>query len=134
MSKADVSTTPILSRRAALTGLALLPATAAGAAAAVDPDPIFAALDAFYRADAVYMAWEGDEDGLGKLGDIQSEAYGVVLGTRPTTPAGLVALTGFARERSEWLLANASVRSDEDEREVFAAIDDAAKALIGRAA
>jgi hypothetical protein len=122
----------------------LLTIAAGGAVAAAMPtavlaaapmvDPIFAAIEVFRRADAEYMAHEGPEDIPDELGDRQWDAYKAVLRTRPTTPAGLVALTSFARERSEWLIANASVRSDEDEREVFAAIDDAAKALIGRAA
>jgi hypothetical protein len=119
--------------------------TAAGAAAALAatgaspmaaspaPDPIFAAIDAYRQVDAEFMAHEGPEDIPDELGDRQWDAYEAVLRTRPTTPAGLVALTSFARERSEWLIANSSVRSDEDERAVFAAIDNAAKALSEKA-
>ena len=137
MSKADVSTTLIRSRRAVLAGIAAGSAVAAAiphAALAATPaaDPIFAAIEVFYRADAEFMSVEGDIPD--ELGDRQWDAYEAVLRTRPTTPAGLAALTGFARERSEWLIANSSIRSNEDERAVFTAIDDAAKALIARPA
>jgi hypothetical protein len=141
MTQADsvLSTPPTntsKSRRAVLAGMASAAALPIAAAvptiAEATTDPIFAAIDAFRRADAEYMAHEGPEDIPDELGDRQWDAYKAVLRTRPTTPAGLVALTSFARERSEWLIANSSVRSDEDERAVFAAIDDAAKALIGR--
>jgi hypothetical protein len=72
MSKAKNLTIPIRSRRAVLAGVAsaaaipiaaaTTPLAALAAGAAVDP--IFAVLDAFYRADAEYMAWEGSEEGL----------------------------------------------------------------------
>jgi hypothetical protein len=117
----------------------LLTVAAGGAVAAlVSPalatpaaDPIFAAIDAFCRVDAEYMAFEGPNDIPDELGDRQWNAYKAVLRTRPTTLGGLAALTSFARERSEWLLANSSIRSHEDEREVFAAIDDATRGMSG---
>src|SRR5258707_11546998 len=67
-------------------------------------DPIFAAIDAFRRADAACVAVDGDIPD--ELGDRCLEAESVVLRTRPSTPAGLAALTSWAPERSDWLCAN----------------------------
>jgi hypothetical protein len=92
-------------------------------------DPIFAAIDAFRRADAACSAVDGDIPD--ELGDRQWDAYKAVLRTRPTTPGGLVALTTFAREQADWLCVNSSVLSGEDNCEVFAAIDDATRGMSG---
>jgi len=132
MSKADISTTPILPRRAVLAGIAsaaVIP-TATWAATPV-ADPIFAAIEAYRQADAACVAVDGEIPD--EVLDRWSAAISVVQRTRPTTPAGLAALTSFARERSEWFIANGSVRSDEEEREIFAAIDDATRGMSGLA-
>jgi hypothetical protein len=126
------------SRRAVLAGMASAAAVPIAAAvptiAEASTDPIFTALDAFYRADAEYMAWEGSEEGLDELGDVQSAADHLVVQTRPTTLAGLVALTTWVRERYEWLDTNGSVLPEGGDYAIAAAINEAAKALSGRLA
>jgi hypothetical protein len=119
-------------RRTVVKTLAGLPgavpiASVASTTAAATPDPIFAAIDAFRRAYAEYMTVEGDiPDGLG---DRHLDAYDAVLRTHPTTPAGLVALTTWAREQADWLCANASVIRGEDLVTLIATIDDAARGI-----
>ena len=94
------------------------------------PDLIFAAIDAFRRADAACVAADGNVPD--ELMDRCDAAFDVILRTRPTTPAGLVALTSWARERAEWFKANASVLEGKDHLcRLLVAIDDATKALIG---
>jgi hypothetical protein len=143
MTQADsVHSTPPTNTSAKQSRRSILGAIATGAVAtlasaiaepgaAAFPDPIFAAIDAFRRADAACSAVDGDIPD--ELGDRQWDAYKAVLRTRPTTPGGLVALTTFAREQADWLCVNSSVLSGEGNCEVFAAIDDAAKALSGKA-
>jgi hypothetical protein len=69
--------------------------------AKVDPivaiDPIFGAIDAWRRADAACVPAD-DGDIPDELADKCDEAYLTIHRTRPTTPAGLAALTGWARE------------------------------------
>jgi hypothetical protein len=50
--------------------------------------------------------------------------------TRPTTPAGLAALTGWAREQAHWCEANATV-ANRTFLTVTATIDDAARGMSG---
>jgi len=102
-----------------------MPATAGLAG----PDPIFAAIDAFHRADAAVVAVDGDIPD--ELGDQCHEAYLAVIRTRPVTPAGLAALTGWVRERTDWLCANSSILPDEEQRAIAAAIDDATRGMSG---
>ncbi len=92
-------------------------------------DPIFAAIDAFRRSDASCVAVHGDipDD----LMDLRHAAYSVVLRTRPNTPAGLAALTTWAREQANWLRANASVLRGEDLCALTVSIDDAARGVSG---
>jgi hypothetical protein len=136
MSKADISTTPIRSRRAVLAGIASAAALpiAAGipTTAAATADPIFAAIDAHRRADAACLAVDGDIPD--ELGDQCHEAYLAVVRTRPVTPAGLAALTTWVRELTDWLCANSSILPNEEQRAIAAAVDDAVKALIARPA
>jgi hypothetical protein len=116
-----------LSRRLMLAGLAALPA-ALPAAAEQSADPIFAAIDAFRRADAACVAVNGDIPD--EVGDLWSEAISTVLRTRPTTPAGLAALTTFSRERADWLKANGTEGGD-DFCTASATIDDATRGMSG---
>jgi hypothetical protein len=97
-------------------------------AIALPADPIFAAIEAFRRADALCVAVNGDipDD----VGDCWSEAISVVMRTRPTTPAGLAALTSWARERADWLRANGTEGGDEF-CTVSATIDDATRGMSG---
>lgn len=62
-------------------------------------DPIFAAIEAYRQADAACISVDGDIPD--ELMDQRCDAYDEVLQTRPTTPAGLVALTSFAREQAD---------------------------------
>jgi hypothetical protein len=118
----------------------LLTVAAGGAIAAVVPtaavagiptaaDPIFAAIDAFHRADAAVVAVDGDIPD--ELGDQCHEAYLAVIRTRPITPAGLAALTTWVRERTDWLCDNSSVLPDEEQRAIAAAVDDATRGMSG---
>jgi hypothetical protein len=115
-----------LSVAAAGTTALALP-TARAAAAAVDP--IFAAIDAFRRADASCVAVHGDIPD--ELMDLRHAAYSVVLRTRPSTPAGLAALTTWAREQADWLRANASGLHGEDLCALTVSIDDATRGMSG---
>jgi hypothetical protein len=142
MSKADVSTTPIRSRRAVIAGMsaaaalpivAAVPTMAAAAVPIVPVDPMFAALDAYRRVDAEYMAHTGPEDIPDELGDRHSNAFDAVLQTRPTTLAGLVALTTFVRDWTDYLCPH-SVLTGEQLCIVAAALDDASKEIFGRSA
>jgi hypothetical protein len=116
----------------ATVGAAAIATAAPATAGLAEPDPIFAAIDAYRRADALFNA-EFVDDIPDEIGDRQSDAYFAVLRTRPTTMAGLVALTTLVRERADWLCPH-SYMFGEELCTVTAAINDAAKALIGRAA
>jgi hypothetical protein len=138
MTKADsvLSTPPTntsVTRRKILgtaAGAAALAATGASSTpASPAPDPIFAAIDAHRRADAAVVAVDGDIPD--ELGDQCQEAFLAVIRTRPVTPAGLAALTGWVRERTDWLCANSSFLPDEEQRAIAAAIDDAARGMSG---
>ena len=133
MSKADVSTTLIRSRRAVLAGIAaggvVAAASPAVPAAGATTDPIFAVIDAFRRTDAEFMTFEGD-DIPDELGDRQWDAYYAVLRTRPITTAGLVALTAVVRERADRLCPHSSM-SGEELCAITAAINDAARGMCG---
>jgi hypothetical protein len=117
----------------------LLIIAAGGAVAAAIPtatlmatpavDPIFAALDAYRQADAACVAVDGDLPD--EIGDRWSETYHAVLGTRPTTPAGLAALTSWVRERPDWLDANGSGLGEKQLCTLTATIDDATRGMSG---
>jgi hypothetical protein len=98
-------------------------------AAALPADPIFAAIDAFRRSDASCVAVHGDIPD--ELMDLRHEAYSVVLRTRPSTPAGLAALTTWAREQADWCHANSSTLNGEDLCALSATIDDAVRGMSG---
>jgi hypothetical protein len=123
------------SRRAVLAGIASASAlpivaampTVAPAEASRAIDPIFGAIDAFRRADASMLAVDGDI--TDEVADQYYEAYSVVLRTRPVTPAGLAALTAWARERADWLYANSSYLDGEGLCALTAAIDDATRGM-----
>jgi hypothetical protein len=92
-------------------------------------DPIFAVLDADRRADALCLAVDGNIPD--KRADKRYEAFSVVIRTRPTTLAGLAALTNWTRERADWLLANGSDMLGEDLCTLTASIAEATAALCG---
>jgi hypothetical protein len=91
-------------------------------------DPIFPAIDRYRRAWAACLAVEGDIPD--EMADRCATAYRAVIRTMPTTPAGLAALTTWARERIDWCRANASEMLGEDLQALFATIDEATMALI----
>jgi hypothetical protein len=93
------------------------------------PDPIFAAIDAFHRADAAVVAVDGDIPD--ELGDQCHEAYLAVVRTRPITPAGLAALTSWVREQTDWLSANSTHLPGEELCAIAAAVDDATRGMSG---
>jgi hypothetical protein len=132
MSKADISTTPIRSRRAVLAVLATAAIAPATAVAAERVDPIFVALDAFRLAEVEFYA-ERSGDIPDEIGDRWSKAVDVVIRTQPTTPAGLGALSGFARDMAERSNQDAGL-PDGGWVLVTTSIDDAVKTLVGRLA
>ena len=99
-------------------------------AAATGPDPIFAALDAWRRADAYALCVAVKGNIPEKLADQHHEAFLVVIRTRPTTLAGLAAFTAWTREWTDYLLANGSIMHDEDLCTLTASIADATAALV----
>jgi hypothetical protein len=92
-------------------------------------DPIFAAIDAWRQADAARVPVDGDIPD--ELADKFHEAYLAVIRTRPITPAGLAALTGWVREWADNLHANCSVPRGENLCAITAAIDDATRGMSG---
>jgi hypothetical protein len=116
----------ITAAAASLPIAAAIPTTLAAAPAV---DPIFAAIDAFHRADAAVNAAEGDIPD--ELGDQCHEAYLAVVRTRPITPAGLAALTSWVRERTDWLSANSTHLPGEELCAIAAAVDDATRGMSG---
>jgi hypothetical protein len=99
---------------------------------ASEPDPIFAAIDVFRRADAAVDAVvDAGDDIPDELADRRDTAYSAALRTRPTTPAGLAALTTWAREQTNWLHANASGMLAEDVCALSATMDDAVRGMSG---
>jgi len=95
-------------------------------------DPIFAVLDAERRADAAVVAVDGNIPD--ELTDQHIAAISVVIRTRPTTLAGLAALTAWTRDRADWLLANGTVMDGEDLCTLTASIADATAALVKKGA
>lgn len=93
-------------------------------------DPIFAALDGFRFAEAEFYA---DRSGNipDEVGDRWSEALDVVIRTQPTTPAGLAALTGFARDMAERSNRNDAGLPDGEWVTVMATIDAATRGMSG---
>jgi hypothetical protein len=94
-------------------------------------DPIFAAIDMHRQAEAACTAVPHGEDIPDELGDRCSNAFRAVMRTRPTTPAGLVALTTWTREETDQLRKNGSMLYAEDLCTIVATIDDAARGMSG---
>jgi len=103
--------------------------TIAPAEALQAPDPIFAALDAFRSAEAEFYA-DHDGDIPDEVGDRWTQAVDAVIRTQPTTPAGLGALTSFARDMIERSDHDATV-ADDQLVPIIAAIDDATRGMSG---
>jgi hypothetical protein len=122
-----------LSRRLVLAGVASAAALPIAAAMPTNAeqsiDPIFAALDAFRLAEAAFYA-ERSGDIPDEIGDRWSEAMDDVIRTQPTTPAGLGALTGFARDMAERSNRDAGL-PDGGWILVTTTIDDATRGMSG---
>jgi hypothetical protein len=114
----------------AAAGAAAIATTAPGIADVAEPDPIYAAIEAFRRAQALFFA-EHVDDIPDEIGDQYSAACSVMQRTRPTTPAGLAVLTTWAREQADWLCANSSHLDGEDLCALAASIDDATRGMSG---
>jgi hypothetical protein len=121
-----------LSRRVVLAGVAsaaALPIAAAMPAnAEQSSDPIFAAIETWRRADAACVTVDGDIPD--ELGDRLSGASKAVMRTRPITPAGLAALTSWARELADEIGPHSTLLA-EDFCALTATIDDAARGMSG---
>jgi hypothetical protein len=145
MTQADcvLSTPPTntsRSRRAVLAGIAsaavlpiaaTIPTTAPAFPTAVTTiDPIFAAIDAFRCAEMEFYA-DRDGDIPDQVGDRWSHAVDVVITTQPTTPAGLGALTSFARDMVERAHSGDASFTVRQKLLVMAVIDDATRGMSG---
>jgi hypothetical protein len=121
-----------LSRRVVLAGVAsaaALPiAGALPTSAEATTDPIFAAIDVYRHAGAACVAAEGNIPE--EAADRYWQAVSAVMRTRPTTPAGLAALTGWTRERADRLCGN-SFFDGVDLCALTATIDDATRGMSG---
>src|SRR5262245_29556680 len=91
-------------------------------------DPIFVAIGDYRQAQSDCNAVVGDipDD----LGERLSAAYTAVMQTRPTTPAGLAALTGWARKNATEMRDH-SLMPGESLCALTATIDDAVRSMSG---
>lgn len=119
----------------AATAAALPIASPSIAASSPDADPIFAALDAWRRAELaldqmcdVYPR-EGTASDMERVLDRNSLAQDAVMRTRPTTPAGLAALTNWMREEAEDMHMNESHWYSKDLCAIAATLDDAVRGM-----
>lgn len=117
----------------ALPIVAAVPTTAP--AMLTETDPIFEALDAWRRAEvelddlaAVYPQ-RGTASEMEELFDRHSTAMRAIMRTRPTTPAGLAALTSWVREEADDLRANKSHWHSKDLCAIAATLDDAVRGM-----
>ena len=97
--------------------------------AACAVDPIFAAMDAVRQASAAMVAVEGNIPD--ELADPYYAARTLVMRTRPTTPAGLAALTTWMREEADELRKDGSMLYADDLYALSASLDDAARSMSG---
>ncbi|PDT69230.1 hypothetical protein CO683_14800 [Bradyrhizobium ottawaense] len=116
---------------------AALPIASPSIAAGSPDDPIFAALDAWRSAEVavdemceIYPR-QGTASDMEKLLDQHSLAFRAVMRTRPTTPAGLAALTSWMREEADDMRANSSIWHSKDICAIAATLDDAVRGMSG---
>jgi hypothetical protein len=142
----DVKTT----RRAVLTGAAAAAvALPAVAVPVLEPDPIFAAIEAYKRNDAACFARAQYEDEFEERGiklpradddhrtpemaalvDANIAARMAIAETPPTTPAGLMAFTAFLREQSK--LDGVFFFEDNEVETFLASLDTAVRSMAVR--
>ncbi|MCA1546301.1 hypothetical protein I6F36_05720 [Bradyrhizobium sp. BRP19] len=119
----------------ALTATALPVASPSIAAGSSEVDPIFAALDAWRRAevalDAVGDLYPSQKTAseMDEVLDQHSTAFRAVMRTRPKTPAGLAALTNWVREEADDMHANESHWNGRDFCALAATLDDAVRGM-----
>jgi hypothetical protein len=94
-------------------------------------DPIFPAIDLYQRADAACSAVSTGMDIPDALADHRGNAFHAVMRTRPTSPAGLTALTTWIREQAAELSKTGSMLFSEDLHTLSATIDDATRGMSG---
>lgn len=119
----------------AATAAALPIASPSIAASSPEIDPIFAALDAWRRAEValdemcqVYPR-QGTASDMEEVLDRHSLAFRAVMRTRPTTPVGLAALTNWMREEADDMYANESCWLSKDLCAIAATLDDAVRGM-----
>jgi hypothetical protein len=141
-----------MNRRAMLAGAAAVPAIAIAPSVALagEPDPVFAAIGNYQRADAAFIARAMLEDELAEAGIRLANASGehqtaemvVVVNaskaaraalarTVPTTPAGLIAVTQFVREQSCDIYLFDDEIGDNECRAFVASIETAVRVMAG---
>lgn len=106
-------------------GAAAIATTSPAMAGVAEPDPIFAALDAYNREWTQLLADKADDDGERCCAATQA-----LVNTRPTTPAGLAALTTWFRNESDGMCGN-SLWPGERICALSATIDDSARGMSG---
>jgi hypothetical protein len=98
-------------------------------------DPIFAAIDEFRRADTAWSAAidaiRDNENVSDEIWDRRDVAAERVISTKPTTPAGLAALTTWTRARIDWMRTVGSSDYHDEIYAMVAAIDDATRGMSG---
>ncbi|WGS02212.1 hypothetical protein MTX26_15905 [Bradyrhizobium sp. ISRA443] len=109
---------------------AALPVATPSIAAVTEADPIFAALEVFRDADRACVSQVG-EDVPDEAADRLGAATRRVMRTRPSTPAGLSALTAWVRNEVDDMHANGSVWKSQDLAALAATIDDAVRGMSG---
>ncbi len=143
-----------LNRRTILAGAAALaPASAVAVpvlSSTVEPDPIYAAIEAYRQADAAFIARAMFEDELAEKGIRLAKADGeyrtaemvaavnasidarvALAKTVPTTPAGLIAFAQFVREQSVDDFLFTDGLGDSECRAFATSIERAARAMAG---
>ncbi|KJC35658.1 hypothetical protein UP09_31020 [Bradyrhizobium sp. LTSP885] len=93
-----------------------------------EADPIFGAIDGYRQALAACVPVDGDIPDA--LSDRLCNASRAVMRTRPVSPAGLAALTGWMRERADDM-RDCSTWHSEDLCALAATIDDATRGMSG---
>lgn len=119
----------------AATAAALPIASPSIAAGSPEPDPIFAALDAWHCAEValnelceVYPR-QGTAADMDEMLDRHGIAFRAVMRTRPTTPAGLAALTSWMRHEAADMHVNESHWHSRDLVALAASLDDAVRGM-----
>jgi hypothetical protein len=98
---------------------------------AAEVDPIFPAIDLYRQAAAACSAVSTGMDIPDALADQRGNAFHAVMRTRPTSPAGLTALTTWTREQAAELRKTGDMLFSEDLHTLSVTINDAARGMSG---